>query len=264
MVDSEFDSECAVKFDSTVDSTATPEFDSESPQHVLVLADRILATTAHSGTTARFIHLVRRHIERLINIEDDFKSIVHRECAPDEVHCSCVPHLRRAYYELSERVVQSLAPLLGFPHAPDENGNEDTNAPYVVDPFVAEDIVELTVTRLRELVEQAQLLEPNSVDSTTLGCISYALESSHQRLQPLWFDEIPTEEGDYWFYGRSEYERNSSYVDSTPVRTRLVKFRLGGREPHIHLYATMEGSFAYPRDEKFIGKWSKVAIPTPV
>lgn len=40
--------------------------------------------------------------ERLEDIEADFRAVVNGECAPDEKHCSCVPHLKRALKQASE------------------------------------------------------------------------------------------------------------------------------------------------------------------
>jgi len=37
--------------------------------------------------------------ERNEQLEEDFKKVVSENCAPDEKHCSCVPHLRRALKE---------------------------------------------------------------------------------------------------------------------------------------------------------------------
>ena len=38
--------------------------------------------------------------ERVRDFEDDFKNTLSEKCAPDEKHCSCVPHLRRRIAEL--------------------------------------------------------------------------------------------------------------------------------------------------------------------
>ena len=38
--------------------------------------------------------------ERLNAYEDDFRRVLAEECAPDERHCSCVPHLRAEVEEL--------------------------------------------------------------------------------------------------------------------------------------------------------------------
>jgi len=37
--------------------------------------------------------------QRLADFEDDFCRVLADQCAPDEMHCSCVPHLRRALAE---------------------------------------------------------------------------------------------------------------------------------------------------------------------
>lgn len=37
--------------------------------------------------------------ERNEQFEEDFRKVVSEKCAPDEKHCSCVPHLRRALKE---------------------------------------------------------------------------------------------------------------------------------------------------------------------
>jgi len=34
--------------------------------------------------------------EALMEYKDDQRAVVREECAPDEKHCTCVPHLRRA------------------------------------------------------------------------------------------------------------------------------------------------------------------------
>ncbi len=37
--------------------------------------------------------------ERNKQFEEDFRKVVSEKCAPDERHCSCVPHLRKALKE---------------------------------------------------------------------------------------------------------------------------------------------------------------------
>lgn len=37
--------------------------------------------------------------ERNKQFEEDFRKVVSEKCDPDERHCSCVPHLRRALKE---------------------------------------------------------------------------------------------------------------------------------------------------------------------
>lgn len=37
--------------------------------------------------------------ERNDQFEEDFRKVVSEKCAPDEKHCSCVPHLRKALKE---------------------------------------------------------------------------------------------------------------------------------------------------------------------
>ena len=37
---------------------------------------------------------VKRLRERISDFEDDFRKVTSETCAPDERHCSCVPHLR--------------------------------------------------------------------------------------------------------------------------------------------------------------------------
>lgn len=39
--------------------------------------------------------------DRVDQFEDDFKKVVSEKCAPDERHCSCVPHLRKALKEVT-------------------------------------------------------------------------------------------------------------------------------------------------------------------
>lgn len=210
--------------------------DQNSPQYVLFLADEVMSKTTFNGTTARFVYLARRLAERLIDFEADFKKTVADTCAPDEKHCSCVPHLRRAYHELSNQVVQTFAPHLGFPRAPDENGNEDPNAPYVVDPFVAEDIIGLAGEQFETLL---------------------AWKKSNE---PRWSSEIPTVPGHYWFYGTNslsrhpdfqsgkgpchiEVERVSAYSEACNYRHRSFEIR--------------------PYDDGYVGKWLKFTPPTP-
>ena len=38
--------------------------------------------------------------ERIRQYEEDFRKVITEECASDEKHCSCVPHLRRRIAEL--------------------------------------------------------------------------------------------------------------------------------------------------------------------
>jgi hypothetical protein len=45
---------------------------------------------------------------RIADYEDDFQAVVAEECAPDEKHCSCVPHLRRRINELEDAQIESL------------------------------------------------------------------------------------------------------------------------------------------------------------
>lgn len=239
--------------------------DQNSPQYVLFLADRIEATTTFNGTMARFIYLARRLAERLIDFEADFKKTVADTCAPDEKHCSCVPHLRRAYCELSNRVVQTFAPHLGFPHAPDENGDEDSNAPYVVDPFIAEDIIDIVDRSLTTIVELVQQFDDGSLGNekySPLARTAYFLKVAAIRLNPSWSSEVPTEPGYYWFYGTSEYERNRPAEYGIAVVPRLCKMYKGGGEHQFNCF-TMQGEFMYPTSEGYIGKWLKFTPPTP-
>jgi len=43
---------------------------------------------------AALIAEVERLRERIADFEDDFRKVTSETCAPDERHCSCVPHLR--------------------------------------------------------------------------------------------------------------------------------------------------------------------------
>ena len=40
--------------------------------------------------------LIEAYRERVQDYEDDHRAVVEGQCAGDERHCSCVPHLRRA------------------------------------------------------------------------------------------------------------------------------------------------------------------------
>jgi predicted nuclease with TOPRIM domain len=44
---------------------------------------------------------------RISDFEDDFRRVVNEDCAPDEKHCSCVPHLRRENAELKAELEQA-------------------------------------------------------------------------------------------------------------------------------------------------------------
>lgn len=35
---------------------------------------------------------------------DDFRTVIDEQCAPDEKHCSCVPHLRKRIAELARQI----------------------------------------------------------------------------------------------------------------------------------------------------------------
>jgi len=45
---------------------------------------------------------VERLRERIADFEDDFRKVTSETCAPDERHCSCVPHLRAEVERLRE------------------------------------------------------------------------------------------------------------------------------------------------------------------
>jgi len=50
---------------------------------------------AHApGDLAALVAEVERLRERIADFEDDFRKVTSGMCAPDERHCSCVPHLR--------------------------------------------------------------------------------------------------------------------------------------------------------------------------
>lgn len=42
--------------------------------------------------------------EKCQDYEDDFKKVMSEQCAGDEKHCSCVPHLRRGYRNAVEQL----------------------------------------------------------------------------------------------------------------------------------------------------------------
>lgn len=72
------------------------------------LTEKILAkarTGLYAGNPAHMILMVRE-IDRLRakveDFEEDFRNVVAENCAGDEKHCSCVPHLRRKIEELEE------------------------------------------------------------------------------------------------------------------------------------------------------------------
>lgn len=44
---------------------------------------------------------------RLVDLQDDYRATLAEDCAPDERHCSCVPHLRRRVRELEDELDQS-------------------------------------------------------------------------------------------------------------------------------------------------------------
>ena len=49
---------------------------------------------------------VERLRERVQDYEDDARTVLAERCAPDERHCSCVPHLRREVERLRAEVEQ--------------------------------------------------------------------------------------------------------------------------------------------------------------
>ena len=51
-------------------------------------------------TVSQLIAEVERLRERDDNFCDDFRRVTSEACAPDELHCSCVPHLRAQVAEL--------------------------------------------------------------------------------------------------------------------------------------------------------------------
>lgn len=74
-----------------------------SPEHALHLAHR-MALSHYRGTDVHELaSMAAQMAERLIDFEADFKKTVADTCAPDEKHCSCVPHLRRALDELAKK-----------------------------------------------------------------------------------------------------------------------------------------------------------------
>ncbi len=44
--------------------------------------------------------------EKISDFEDDFRKVVSDNCAPDEKHCSCVPHLRQENSRLREGLIE--------------------------------------------------------------------------------------------------------------------------------------------------------------
>lgn len=208
----------------------------ESPEYAIFLAHRMARSHYRNSDVTEIASMAAQMAERLIDFEADLKKTVAGNCSPDEKHCSCVPHLWHAYFELSNQVVQTFAPHLGFPRAPDENGKEDPNAPYVVDSLVAEDIIDLADKQFQTW--QAWMKEH----------------------EPQWSSEVPTEPGHYWFYGTSEAERRSPYERT--LKSRLCQFRLAGGE-NKYLAVICEGNFIYPASEGYVGKWLKFTPPTP-
>ena len=70
------------------------------------LTEKVLAqarTGLSAGNPACMVLMVReidRLRERISDYEDDYRHTINEECAGDEVHCSCVPHLRKRIKEL--------------------------------------------------------------------------------------------------------------------------------------------------------------------
>lgn len=56
--------------------------------------DEVVALTKRSNTL----------VEKLHDIEESYRQVVHGKCAGDEVHCSCVPALRREIDRLNGRI----------------------------------------------------------------------------------------------------------------------------------------------------------------
>jgi predicted RNase H-like nuclease (RuvC/YqgF family) len=63
------------------------------------MADEILALRAELAAA-------KEKIADYEDYADDFRRVVSEECAPDEKHCSCVPHLRR---QLAQRDAENAA-----------------------------------------------------------------------------------------------------------------------------------------------------------
>ena len=68
------------------------EIDLRDPRH-LTLSNAELIANAPSDLAA-LVAEVERLRERIADFEDDFRKVTSETCAPDERHCSCVPHLR--------------------------------------------------------------------------------------------------------------------------------------------------------------------------
>lgn len=47
--------------------------------------------------------------EALTDRDDDYKKIMNEQCAPDEKHCSCVPHLKKRIAEYQKELLESKA-----------------------------------------------------------------------------------------------------------------------------------------------------------
>ena len=80
-----------------------------SKYHPKKLTEKGLAkarTGLSAGNPADMV-LMAREIDRLRNrisdYEDDYRHTINEDCAPDEIHCSCVPHLRKKIKELENK-----------------------------------------------------------------------------------------------------------------------------------------------------------------
>jgi hypothetical protein len=69
-----------------------------------------------------------------------------------EILMAEVQRLRALLHEQNTAIGQTLAAAMGcYPHAPDENGNEDPSAPFVVGPAIAEDVAFRAAEMIREM-----------------------------------------------------------------------------------------------------------------
>lgn len=68
----------------------------------ILALERELKATRAAGRLAAKSHLDAQ--AKLDDIEDAYRIVIDEKCAPDEKHCTCVPHLRRRVAELEAEV----------------------------------------------------------------------------------------------------------------------------------------------------------------
>lgn len=87
---------CIRRRDSATDDQAALSW-----AHALGIVARILdANTSGAAFLAEKVALE----ERVEQYEEDFRKVLADDCAPDEKHCSCVPHLRARIAEVEEEI----------------------------------------------------------------------------------------------------------------------------------------------------------------